>query len=755
MPSPILHNPASRGASMRLVLSLILGLLAGLSLGGAYALHRLWQELPSVEALTDYQPKLPLRIHARDGRLLAEYGEERRELVAIEQIPKRMREALLAIEDAGFYAHRGVDIAGLARAAWSNLFAGGRAQGGSTITMQVARMFFLSPEKTYRRKIMEVLLASKLEAHYDKDTLLELYMNQVYLGERAYGFAAAASVYFDKALHELTLAEAAMLAGLPKAPSAYNPVVNRERAVVRQRYILSRLLALGWIDQAAHDQAQAEPLVLRSPERLGGLLVGHAVEQARQRVVERFGDEAYTRGLDVVLSIDADLQREAMRALRGGLLSAQQRRGYAGPEARLPPPWRFDRPGLRRALAPYPDSGDLQAALVREVSSAGLQAHLRDGSAIALAHRAGRGPRIEAGSVIRVRRDGAQAWRLAQLPRMEGALVSIDMDTGHILALAGGFDPRLGQYDHAMQALRQPGSTFKPFVYSAALERGYFPGTLVEDRQRVVTPAAPGRRAWAPRNYGDRYDGFLTARDALARSRNVATVNLMEAAGAAHVRDFAARFGFDPQHNPATLPLALGAGAVSPLGLAQAYAVFGNGGEWRPAVLITRVSERGGAVLFDAADHAPAVRAVSERNAYIVDSMLRDVVQQGTARRALRLDRPDVAGKTGTSNQARDVWFAGYSSGVSTVVWMGYDQPRSLGRATGATHALPVWTEFMASAVADRVPRQRERPGGVVVHAGDYAYAEYAGGVCVQDDNDRVAGPFDCAPEAPGEAPPG
>ncbi|RFP78044.1 PBP1A family penicillin-binding protein [Hydrogenophaga borbori] len=711
-------------------------------------LHRLWQALPSVEALTDYQPKLPLRIHARDGRLLAEFGEERRELVAIEQIPKRMREALLAIEDANFYQHRGVDFSGLARAAWRNLFAGGHAQGGSTITMQVARLFFLSREKTYHRKIMEVLLAYKLETRYGKDTLLELYMNQVYLGERAYGFAAAASVYFDKGLHELSLAEAAMLAGLPKAPSAYNPVVNRERAVVRQRHILSRLLALGWIDQAAHDQALAEPLVLRAPGRFADLHMGHAVEQARQRVVERFGDAAYTRGLDVVLSIDADLQREAMRALRTGLLSAQQQRGYAGPEARLPAPWRFDRAGLRRALAAFPDSGALQAALVREVSSEGLRAHLRDGRLVALALGPGQGRRIEVGSVIRVQRDATQGWRLAQLPRMEGALVSIDMDNGHILALAGGFDPRLGQYDHALQALRQPGSTFKPFVYSAALERGYFPGTLVEDRQRVVTPAAPGRRAWAPRNYGGRYDGFLTVRDALARSRNVATVNLMEAAGPAHVRDFAARFGFDPQHNPPTLPLALGAGAVSPLGLAQAYAVFGSGGEWRPAVLITRVSVRDGTVLFEADARAPAVRAVSERNAYIMDSMLRGVVQQGTARRALRLARSDVAGKTGTSNQARDVWFAGYSSGVSTVVWMGYDQPRSLGRATGATHALPVWTEFMARAVADRTPSERERPAGVALLAGDYAYAEYADRACVRDDNDRVAGPFDCAPGA-------
>lgn len=743
-------------AASRFACGLLLGLAAGGLAGAALLVHRLWQELPPVDHLADYAPKLPLRIHARDGTLLAEFGEERRDVVPIGEIPLQLRQALLAIEDSAFYAHAGVDYGGVARAAWSNIVAGAHAQGGSTITMQVARLFYLSAEKTYRRKILEVLLAYKLEQAFNKDKLLELYMNQAYLGQRAYGFAAAASVYFDKSLSELTLAEAAMLAGLPKAPSAYNPFANRERAMQRQRHILSRMRTLGWIDRAAYEHARAEPLVLRSERGVGEFAAGHPVEQARKMMVERFGDAAYTRGLDVTLTIDVKHQRAAMTALRDGLLRAQEQRGWAGPEARLRLPLPTQRIALMRALAPYPDSGTLRAAAVRAVTPAGIRAVLRDGTplelarddlpasaAAALRSETDAHKRIQAGAVIRVQRVGAR-WRLRQLPRMEGALVALEADSGEILALAGGFDSRLGQYDHAVQAMRQPGSTFKPFVYSAALEQGFFPGSLLADSQRVVTPAARGRKAWAPRNYGDQYDGVTTARRALVRSKNVATVNLMEAVGPDRVQSFAARFGFDPARNPAELPLALGAGAITPLGLAGAYAVFANGGDRVEPRLVLRVAERDGTLLYGA-EAALRARAIPRRNAYAMDSMLRDVVRTGTGRGALTIGREDVAGKTGTSNDARDVWFAGYSSGLAAVAWMGYDRPRSLGRATGGTLALPVWAQYMKGAVAGREAVQPPMPHDLVLFEGDFVYPEYLGRACGDAGHPHVRSAFDCS----------
>ncbi|WP_252374490.1 PBP1A family penicillin-binding protein [Hydrogenophaga sp. 2FB] len=654
---------------LRTLLGVVLGVLIGGSLGGAYLLHHLWQQLPPVDHLADYDPRLPLRIYARDGTLLAEYGQERRELVSLDGIPLVLRQALLAIEDANFYGHGAVDFSGMARAVLSNFRAGESAQGGSTITMQVARVFFLSREKTYSRKLTEVLLAYKLESVYSKDKLLELYMNQVYLGERAYGFAAAASVYFDKTLNQLTVAEAAMLAGLPKAPSAYNPVANRARATVRQRHILHRMHALGHLDTQQLQDALAETLTLRVNTSGLHTDAAFAVEQARQMVVDRFGDEAYALGLNVSTTIDVAAQRAATRELRAGLQAAQARRGDGGRKHRVP------------------------------------------------------------------------------LPRMEGALVSMDVNTGEILALTGGFDFALNQFDHAVQAQRQPGSTFKPFVYSAALEKGYFPGTLVDDTQRVVTPAARGRKAWSPRNYGNQYEGFIDARRGLVRSKNLVAVNLMEAAGTDHVSAFAARFGFAPERNPAGLPLALGAGTTTPLQLTQAYTVFANGGHWVQPRLIRQVRERGGDVLYAAPDAAERSAVISPRNAYVMNSLLRDVVRQGTGRRAAALGRPDVAGKTGTSNDARDAWFAGYAGGVASVVWMGFDQPRSLGsRATGGTLALPVWTAYMRVAVADRPVSQPAMPEGLVRFGEDDVYAEYlAGNACVDNRSPFVRPAFACA----------
>ncbi|MEF7617537.1 PBP1A family penicillin-binding protein [Aquincola sp. MAHUQ-54] len=734
--------------------------MVSFSLGSAYVLHGLWTQLPSVLLLADYQPALPMRIYARDGSLLAEYGQERRELVAIEDMPARLKQALLAIEDANFYEHGAVDFTGLTRAMLSNFRAGEHAQGGSTITMQVARLFFLSRVKTYSRKLTEIMLAYKLESTYSKDKLLELYMNQVYLGERAYGFAAASSVYFDKTLDQLSVAEAAMLAGLPKAPSAYNPVANRERATARQHYILRRMHELGHLDTAELEAALAEDLVLRPKSEGANADAAFAVEQARKLMVDRFGEDAYVIGLDVVTTISPEAQRAANRELRAGLLRAQEARGYGGPEGHIElPPLNEDAGTLRRLLAPWPDSKDLRAAVVVRASpQRGIHARLRDGSDVhvetrsldASARAALLGTtftkrKIAPGAIVRVTARGDGGWRLTEVPGMEGALVSMDVKTGEILALTGGFDFARNRFDHAVQAERQPGSTFKPFVFSAALEKGYFPGTAVDDSRRVVTPEVRGRKAWSPRNYGNHYEGFIDARRGLVRSKNLVAVNLMEAAGVGYVSEFSTRFGFLPERNPSRLPLALGAGSTTPLQLTQAYAVFANSGHWVPPILISSVTERHGDTLYKARPQ-PGVAVISPRNAYVMDSLLRDTVRHGTGRRAAVLNRPDIAGKTGTSNDARDAWFAGYAGGVASVVWVGYDQPRSLGRqATGGTLALPIWTSYMKVAVRDRPPQKQEKPRGLAISNGDLVYAEYLEGACVDNKSPFVRPEFACA----------
>lgn len=746
--------------ALKFAIGLLIGLAIGGAIGGAYAIRQIWLNLPAVDHLAIYQPVLPLRIYDREGNMLAEYGEERRDFVPLQSIPVQVRQALLAIEDARYYEHGPVDFVGLARSIVSNVKAGGNAQGGSTITMQVARVFFLNRQKTYHRKIMEVLLAYKLESMYSKDKILELYMNQVYLGERAYGFAAAASVYFDKTLDQLSAAEAAMLAGLPKAPSAYNPVVNRERAVVRQQYILTRMRELGFIDEPTYQKARDEELVLRPQYKSIVRAAAYAVEQARQLVLEQYGEEVYSRGLDVTTTISMREQLAATEALRTGLLEAQAQRGYGGPEGRVMPVPDSSKPHhIREALRNYPDSSNLHAALVLEASeSKGIAAALRDGTAVRISLKSlGRNAlaalkpdapprkRIEPGSVIRIMYDGGKGWRLRELPQMEGAIVSMNTDTGEIVALTGGFDFLLNKFDHAIQAVRQPGSTFKPFVFSAALEKGYFPGTRIDDTQRLVTSQADGRKAWSPRNYGNNYEGFISARRGLARSKNVVAVNLMEAAGAEYVQKFATRFGFVAELNPPKLPLALGAGAVTPLQLTQAYAVFANGGSLVQPRLITSIRVRDGKVLYQAEKQSPRDQVISPRNAYVMDSMLRDVVKSGTARRAALLGRSDLAGKTGTSNLARDVWFAGYSSGIASVVWIGYDQPRSLGSSTGGSLALPVWMQYMKTALEGRPEISREMPSDLAMLNDDYIYPEYLAGQCINDNNIFVQSPVTCA----------
>jgi penicillin-binding protein 1A len=751
---------------LKFMLGLVLGLTLAASLALGYWLRQAWQQLPAVDHLAQYSPALPLRIYSSEGVLLAEYGEERREFLPIAQIPLRMRQALLAIEDARFYQHGAVDFTGLLRATLANAVSGQHGQGASTITMQVARGFFLTREKTVQRKLMEILLAYKLEQQYSKDKLLELYMNQIYLGERSYGFAAASNIYFDKPLEQLSTAEAAMLAGLPKAPSAYNPVANPQRAQLRQQYILQRMLALGDITQEEFRQAMAEKLVLNASRNSSIREAAYVVEEARQMVVQAYQERAYTMGLDVVTTIQMAPQLAADKHLRKGLLDAQARRGDRGPEARLSAAenhgWQDN---ARALLAPYPDSGELRAAIVTAVVPKQITAVLRDGQLLQtslLDPRIAGGwaklpaddkRSIAAGAVIRVYQDGSQRWLLSQLPEMEGALVSLDAQTGDILALAGGFDFFRNPFDHALQAFRQPGSSFKPFVYSAALEKGYFPGTMVDDTQRLLLPQETGARAWRPRNYGNNYEGFITVRRGLMRSKNLVAVSLMQAAGADYVQGFATQFGFLPERNPASLPLALGAGAVTPLQLAQSYAVFANGGYHLAPRLVKEIRNRSGQVLYadtSRKDGNPVrqagKRVISARNAYLMDSMLQDVVKSGTGHGAKVLARGDTAGKTGTSNNAYDAWFAGYSSGVVSVVWLGYDQPKTLGNTTGGALALPVWSRYMQVAVKDRQERIAVEPAGLTLADGDYIYSEYLDRSCLADNNPFIHSKLKCEP---------
>ncbi|KWZ38977.1 penicillin-binding protein [Burkholderia savannae] len=655
-PTPPQEPAPRRRRYFRTLAGLVLGAAIAGGAVGTWTLQRIWTQLPSVEPLSVYRPALPLRIFSRDGELLAEYGVERREFVPLERIPPLVRHALLAAEDAQFYTHGAVDIGGLARATFANVVTGQPGQGGSTITMQVARNFFLTRDKVLSRKLAEILMSYKLERAYSKDKLLELYMNEIYLGERAYGFAAAASVYFGKPLDALTPGEAAVLAGLPKAPSAFNPVVNPARATTRRNYVLGRMRALGYLDEAAYRQAAGAPIALATTPPPGIVAAPYVAERARRMMVERFHDDAYTLGLDVTTTI-------AMRDQRAA-----------------------------------------EAALARGLTRGG-------------------------------RRDAKDA--------LEGALVSVDAATGDILALAGGADFARNSFDHALQAYRQPGSSFKPFVYSAALEKGMFPGVLVDDAQRTLSREETGANPWRPRNFGNNYEGFIPVRRGLMRSKNLVAVSLMQAAQPDFVQQHAARFGFEPQRNPASLPLALGAGAATPLQIASAYAVFANDGVRMEPRLIESVRQRHGGVLFDA-QPATGVRVISERNAFVMDDMLRDVVRHGTARRALALNRSDAAGKTGTSNGSKDVWFGGYSSGVVSVVWMGYDAPRSLGRATGSSLALPVWVDYMKTAIGGRKAIDRTPPADVVLVDGDFVYAEAASGKCTPPLPPFVRSPFAC-----------
>lgn len=735
----------------------VAGAAAGAGLLGL-ALAMAYPKLPAIDGIADYRPKLPMRIYAADGALIGEFGEERRVFTPIAEIPLRMREAVLAIEDARFYQHAGIDYLGILRAGLANL-SDARSQGASTITMQVARNFFLSTEKTLTRKIYEILLALKIETQLGKDEILGLYMNQIYLGQRAYGFAAAAETYFGKTLKELTIAEAAMLAGLPKAPSTFNPFVNPKRAQIRQLHIIDRMYENGFITEEEAEAAKAEKLRYRE-RRQASAHAEYVAEEVRKLIHAQYGEEAYTRGLRVDTTLRSEEQEVAYRALRSGLLDFERRQVYRGPEAQLKalPEDGHDKLDdvVAEALEDHPDNGELRAAVVLAASPREVRAMLADGEILTLVGESlkpvesGLSPKaapkvqIRRGAVVRVveveqaagrGKPPTRRWFLTQIPEVEGAFVALDVNTGAVRAMVGGFDHAKSKFNHVTQAWRQPGSSFKPFIYAAALEKGFTPSTVVNDAPLFYDAAATGSQPWEPKNYDGKFEGPMPLRTALAKSKNMVSIRVLEAIGTDYAQQWITRFGFEAAKHPAYLPMALGTGAVTPLQLASGYGVFGNGGHWMAPKLITRISDDKGRVLVDLPLRPPRPedRVIEARNAFLMSSLMQEVTRSGTAARAQSaLRRPDLYGKTGTTNDSVDAWFAGYAPGVVAVCWIGYDQPRKLGaRETGGGLALPVWIEYMGQALRG-VPVSEVPPAdGVVQIAGEWYYREFTPGHAV------------------------
>lgn len=697
-----------------------------------------YPQLPDLDALTHYQPKQPLRVFTADGVEVGGFGAERRVYQRSEQIPDLMKASLLAVEDARFYEHGGIDPISVLRAGVSVLSGGlvRRIQGGSTITQQVARTFFLTRERSVSRKFKEALLSLKIESQLSKDEVLTLYMNQIYLGSRAYGFEAAAQTYFGKTLAALSPAECAMLAGLPQNPHNVNPIRNPERARARQLIALARMHSEGVIDARQYAAAKAEKLVIRKP----GDVEVHAeyvAEMARQQVFAQLGDKAYTQGISVTTTLVAAEQQAAYRALRRTLMDHAQRQPWRGPEGHedLPADWADDDGAVAQVLAEVDDDEDLRAAIVTRASPAAVTVVLASGEVLQLTKAALRQAQpglaakaptrlaLRRGSVVRVRQQG-KGWLLTQWPEAEGALVALDPALGEVRALVGGFDFRRNQFNHATQGWRQPGSSYKPFIYAAAIDHGVMPETLVNDMP------LDNVGNWNPGNSDDSTDGPITLREALMRSKNLVTIRLVQLLGAPAMRDWTARFGFDPGRQPDNLTLALGTGATTPLQLASAYGVLANGGHLLPATLIRRITGPDGQVMFEAPAHAPGEsnRVVSERNAFVTGTLLQDVTRAGTAARAqAALKRSDLYGKTGTTNDVVDAWFAGYQPGRVAVVWIGHDNPRSLGsHASGSSLALPAWIDYMATALKGVPPQEPSPPPGLLRVDGQWRYAEWA-----------------------------
>ena len=676
-----------------------------------------YPDLPSLEVLTDYRPKVPLRVYTSEGALIGEFGEERRALIKIGDVPKPMRLAILAAEDDRFYSHGGVDYMGVVRAALANLTAGGAREGASTITMQVARNFFLSGEKTLTRKFSEALLALKIEHYLSKDQIFELYVNQIYLGQRAYGFAAAAQTYFGRPLERLTVAEVAMLAGLPKAPSRYNPVVNPKRAKIRQQYVLRRMHDLKYITDAEYQAALAQPLAVKREIYNTEVNADYAAEMVRQTMFERYQEAIYSSGMKVYTTLRKADQEAANQALRQGVLDYDRRHGYRGPEsfAELPAGAANLEELLEDALADVDESNGLVPAVVLEAGPKQVKCYIKGGETArigneglkfvlkSLSDKAGSKTRLRRGALIRVQKDDKGEWQILQLPQIESALVSVVPQDGAIRALVGGFDFNRSKFNHVTQAWRQPGSSFKPFIYSAALEKGLTAATVINDAPIVVDAAHTGGQVWEPKNFEGDFAGPIRLRTALTKSKNLVSIRVLQSIGPAYAQDYIKNFGFLPEQHPPYLTMALGAGSATPMQMAAAYSVFANGGYRTQPYLIDRVVDARGTLLVQAKPKRAgddAERAIDARNAFIMTSLMRDVVRFGTGARAMQLKRQDLAGKTGTTNDQVDAWFTGFNPGLVAVAWIGFDQPRSMGGSeTGAQAALPIWMGYMGKAL--------------------------------------------------------
>lgn len=733
----MMNTPQTKKKKSSLLFKLITAIL-GLAIAGAATVTLMiiivYPRLPSMDELRNYQPKLPLQIYSEDGVLLGQFGEERRIFVSFNDTPKMLVNAILSAEDERFYQHGGIDYLGVIRALGLNILSGHKQSGASTITMQVARNFFLSTKKTYSRKFNEALLSYKIEHSLTKDQILELYINQIYLGQRSYGFGEAALTYFGKPLNQLSIAEYAVLAGLPKAPSAYNPVVNKKRSHEREMYVLGRMKVNNAITEEQYQRAIKQTIIVaKGTSKDATDSGGYVSEMVRQMLYDKYGDKIYTDGYKVTTTVNSKMQQSAYESLRNGLLQYDANQGYNGAEAQIDI---GDSHGddavtdqlISSAFDNQSDFGDLRVGVVTDANNGSLSVKTRDGNTLEFKGQdldfvrkflnSGGKQQLRRGSIVRVRNVNGK-WTLSQLPKVEGALVALNPNDGGIKALAGGFDFTHNNYNHVTQAMRQPGSSFKPFIYSAALEKGFTPDTIIDDSEICFPSGGDGGGEWCPRNDDNKFLGPISLRQALTFSRNIVTVKILNQISPQFAIDYVTKFGFNKSQFQPFLTMGLGASEATPMQMAQAYAVFANGGYLVQPYLIKTITDNKGNILAktDPVDIHKSAPVIDPRNVFIMNSILQDVARYGTGAKAYReLKRNDIAGKTGTTSDAKDVWFDGYTPDLVTITWVGFDQPKTLGgHVFGSTLALPIWINFMRQALSGKAERQLPMPAGITV----------------------------------------